>query len=257
MGRVRPRRPVDRGVRAATARSTVGAAIARRDPRRGLRARLRRALGTFVQSYGSSELDASLLLIPLVGFLPADDPRVQGTVEAIERDARPATASSMRYRHARDRRSTACRPARARSSPCSFWLVDCYALLGRHDEAHALFERLLALAQRRRAARRGVRPARRSACSATSRRRSRTSRSSTRRSTCCRICRRRCTGGMRSPGLSDDRSGARPGVSRARRRPRSARGRAGRARRPPARERSGCGRHARNALGRAAGARRE
>ena len=58
---------------------------ARRHPRAGLREGFDPELGSFVQSYGSTELDASLLMIPLVGFLPADDPRVRGTVAAIEK----------------------------------------------------------------------------------------------------------------------------------------------------------------------------
>ena len=102
------------------------------------------SLGSFVQSYGSKELDASLLLIPLVGFLPADDERVRGTVEAVERELlrdglRPALP------HAR--RGVDGLPAgEGVFLPCSFWLVDCYELLGRHDEAHALFDRLVGLA---------------------------------------------------------------------------------------------------------------
>ena len=70
--------------------------------------------GTFTQSYGSQELDASLLLIPLVGFLPATDPRVRGTVEAIERDARRGRLRPP-LPHGRTAASTACRPARASS----------------------------------------------------------------------------------------------------------------------------------------------
>jgi GH15 family glucan-1,4-alpha-glucosidase len=96
-------------------------------------------LNSFTQSYGSQELDAALLLIPLVGFLPADDPRVRGTVEAIERELL-WEGFVLRYK-AQD----GLPPGEGVFLPCSFWLADCYELLGRHDDAHALFERLLAL----------------------------------------------------------------------------------------------------------------
>src|SRR4051794_22044734 len=101
-------------------------------------------LGSFTQSYGSTELDASLLLIPLVGFLPASDDRVRGTIEAIERDLLDH-GLVLRYRtHAKGVDGL---PAgEGVFLPCSFWLVDCLELLGRHDDAHVLFERLLALA---------------------------------------------------------------------------------------------------------------
>jgi GH15 family glucan-1,4-alpha-glucosidase len=97
---------------------------------------------SFVQSYESSYLDASLLLIPQVGFLPADDPRVLGTIAAIERDLM-ADGFVLRY-------STATKvdglPAgEGTFLPCSFWLADCYLLTGRREEGQALFERLLAL----------------------------------------------------------------------------------------------------------------
>jgi GH15 family glucan-1,4-alpha-glucosidase len=102
------------------------------------------SLGSFVQSYGSRELDASLLLIPLVGFLPADDPRVLGTVEAIEREL---LADGLVLRYRTDDDGVDGLPAgEGVFLPCSFWLVDCYELLGRHDDAHALFSRLVGLA---------------------------------------------------------------------------------------------------------------
>ena len=101
-------------------------------------------IGSFTQSYGSPELDASLLLIPLVGFLPASDRRVRGTIEAVERELL-WEGLVLRYRT-----HTADNPDGLPSGegvflPCSFWLCDCYELLGRHDEAHALFERLIGL----------------------------------------------------------------------------------------------------------------
>jgi GH15 family glucan-1,4-alpha-glucosidase len=96
----------------------------------------------FVQSFGDPTLDASLLLIPIVGFLPAGDPRVRGTVAAIEekllRDGfvmRYDTGSAVDGLPAGEGAFLA----------CSFWLVDNYVLLGRYDEALALFERLLKL----------------------------------------------------------------------------------------------------------------
>jgi len=101
-------------------------------------------LGSFTQSYGSKELDASLLLIPLVGFLPADDPRVRGTIEAIEREL---LRDGLVLRYVVHEESADGLPGgEGVFLPCSFWLCDCYELLGRHDEAHALFERLVALA---------------------------------------------------------------------------------------------------------------
>ena len=100
-------------------------------------------LGSFVQSYGSQELDASLLMIPLIGFLPASDPRVRGTIEGVERELlRDGLVLRYRTRTGVD----GLPPGEGVFLPCSFWLVDCYELLGRHDEAHALFERLVALA---------------------------------------------------------------------------------------------------------------
>jgi GH15 family glucan-1,4-alpha-glucosidase len=101
-------------------------------------------LGSFVRSYGSKELDACLLLLPLVGFLPASDPRVQGTVEAVERGL-VAHGFVLRYRTHEDG-VDGLPPGEGVFLPCSFWLVDCLELLGRHDDAHALFDRLLSLA---------------------------------------------------------------------------------------------------------------
>ena len=100
-------------------------------------------LGSFVQSYGSHELDASLLLLPLVGFLPASDERIRGTVEAVERDLLQG-GFLLRYRTRQDG-VDGLPPGEGVFLPCSFWLADCYELLGRHDDAHALFERLIGL----------------------------------------------------------------------------------------------------------------
>jgi GH15 family glucan-1,4-alpha-glucosidase len=98
--------------------------------------------GSFVQAYGSEELDASLLLLPIVGFLPPGDPRVRGTVEAIERELLEG-GLVRRYRTRRDLDGLT--EGEGAFLPCSFWLADCYHLLGRGEEARALFERLLAL----------------------------------------------------------------------------------------------------------------
>jgi GH15 family glucan-1,4-alpha-glucosidase len=100
------------------------------------------ALNSFTQSYGDTALDASLLLMPVVGFLPADDPRVLGTVAAIERDL-DGTGIVARYRTevAKD----GLPPGEGAFLACSFWLADNYALQGRKADAKNLFERLLSL----------------------------------------------------------------------------------------------------------------
>jgi len=99
-------------------------------------------VGAFVQSYGSKLLDASLLLIPLVGFLPSGDERVQGTVRAIERRlARDGFVA--RYHTHPD--IDGLPPGEGAFLPCSFWLADNLALQGRQAEARELFERLLAV----------------------------------------------------------------------------------------------------------------
>jgi GH15 family glucan-1,4-alpha-glucosidase len=99
-------------------------------------------VGSFVQYYGARNLDASLLLIPRVGFLPASDERVQGTIRAIERDL-VKDGFVMRYHtHETD---DGLPPGEGVFLPCSFWLADAYALSGRLDEARELFERLLKL----------------------------------------------------------------------------------------------------------------
>ena len=97
---------------------------------------------TFVQYYGAKELDASLLMIPLVGFLPTGDERVRGTVEAIERDL-IADGFVLRYWTKQD--VDGLPPGEAAFLACSFWLADNLALLGRQEDARRLFERLLSL----------------------------------------------------------------------------------------------------------------
>jgi GH15 family glucan-1,4-alpha-glucosidase len=99
-------------------------------------------LGSFVQYYGSKEVDASLLLIPCVGFLPVDDPRVRGTIEAIERDL-IVSGFVMRYRT--ETNVDGLPPGEGAFLACSFWLADVYILQGRRAEAEALFKRLVSL----------------------------------------------------------------------------------------------------------------
>jgi GH15 family glucan-1,4-alpha-glucosidase len=99
-------------------------------------------LGSFVRSYGSRDLDASLLLLPTVGFLPPTDPRVRGTVEAIERKLM-LDGLVMRYDTAESDDGLA--SDEGVFLACSFWLVDAYVLLGRIADARRLFERLLTI----------------------------------------------------------------------------------------------------------------
>ena len=102
-------------------------------------------LGAFTQSYGMDRLDASLLMVPLVGFLPADDERVVGTVAAIEREL---VEDGLVARYRADEENTGVDglpPGEATFLPCSFWLAQVYAMQGRLDEAETLFERLLGL----------------------------------------------------------------------------------------------------------------
>ncbi len=97
---------------------------------------------SFVQSYGGTELDASLLRIPLVGFLPADDPRAVGTVAAIERQL---LTGGFVARYATDRGVDGIADGEGAFLPCTFWLADNYVLLGRSDDARRVFERALAV----------------------------------------------------------------------------------------------------------------
>ncbi len=98
----------------------------------------------FSQSYGSDELDASVLVIPLVGFLPATDERMVSTVAAIERELL-RDGFVLRYVPRDDGAVDGLSGDEGVFLPCSFWLASVLALQGRHDEAQALFERLLAL----------------------------------------------------------------------------------------------------------------
>ncbi len=99
-------------------------------------------LGSFVQHYGSNCLDASLLQIALTGFLPPDDPRVLGTVAAIEKRL---MRDGLLLRYDSEGGVDGLPPGEGTFLVCSFWLADVYVLLGRDDDARALFERLAAL----------------------------------------------------------------------------------------------------------------
>jgi GH15 family glucan-1,4-alpha-glucosidase len=98
---------------------------------------------TFTQYYGSSQLDASLLLIPQVGFLPPSDPRVVGTVEAVQRELL-RDGFVMRY-IPDEKAADGLPPGEGAFLACSFWLVNDLALIGRQKEAREMFERLLSL----------------------------------------------------------------------------------------------------------------
>jgi GH15 family glucan-1,4-alpha-glucosidase len=97
---------------------------------------------TFVQSYGSRDLDASLLLMPQLGFLPPDDPRIHGTIAAIEREL---MRDGFVIRYPTRTETDGLPPGEGVFLPCSFWLANSLALIGRRPDAIALFERLLAV----------------------------------------------------------------------------------------------------------------
>ena len=109
-----------------------------------------RERNTFTQSYGSRELDASLLLIPQMGFLPPDDKRVIGTIEAIQRELSTSDGFVLRYptssgEDSGDENLDGLPGDEGAFLACSFWLADDLAMIGRVDEARRLFEKLLAL----------------------------------------------------------------------------------------------------------------
>jgi GH15 family glucan-1,4-alpha-glucosidase len=100
---------------------------------------------TFTQSYGRPELDASLLMISLVGFLRCDDPRVAGTVRAVEQELLK-DGFLLRYKTDPQHSPDGLPPGEGVFLPCSFWLADTYVQMGRRDEAERLFERLCGVA---------------------------------------------------------------------------------------------------------------
>ena len=111
-------------------RSTIHAQVCREGWNPGM--------GTFTQYYGGHEVDASLLLLPLVGFLPANDPRVRGTVATVRREL--TQGGLVRRKKARPDK-----PAEGVFIACSCWMADCLSLEGRTEEAREQFERVLAL----------------------------------------------------------------------------------------------------------------
>jgi len=97
-------------------------------------------LNSFVQSYDGEELDAALLMIPLVGFLPSTDPRVASTICAIEKHL---MTSGFLSRYGASNLVDGLPPGEGAFLPCTFWLADSYVLLNRQSDAEQLFERLL------------------------------------------------------------------------------------------------------------------
>jgi GH15 family glucan-1,4-alpha-glucosidase len=98
--------------------------------------------GTFVRAYGSSQLDAALLMLPLVGFLPAADDRMRRTIDAI---AEELVSDGLVLRYHSSEASDGLPAGEGTFLMCTFWLADCFMLLGRLDEARAMLERLLGL----------------------------------------------------------------------------------------------------------------
>jgi GH15 family glucan-1,4-alpha-glucosidase len=99
-------------------------------------------MNSFVQTYGSKDLDASLLLLPTVGFLPVSDPRVRGTIEAVERGL---LVDGFVRRYDPEASPDGVPGCDSAFLACSFWLADAYVLIGRTDDARRLFERLMSL----------------------------------------------------------------------------------------------------------------
>jgi GH15 family glucan-1,4-alpha-glucosidase len=101
-------------------------------------------VGAFTQYYGSTNLDASILMIPLIGFLPANDKRMVSTINAIERDL-TEDGFVLRYRAEDSVAVDGLHGKEGAFLACSFWMADCLSLIGRQAEARALFERLLGI----------------------------------------------------------------------------------------------------------------
>jgi GH15 family glucan-1,4-alpha-glucosidase len=97
---------------------------------------------TFVQHYGSKHLDASLLMLPLVGFLPAEDPRIEGTIEAVQREL---VVDGFVHRYDAEATDDGLSGGEGAFLMCTFWLADCLHLIHRHEEACEIFGRLLDL----------------------------------------------------------------------------------------------------------------
>lgn len=100
------------------------------------------ALGSFVRAYGGKDLDASLLLLPALGFLPPEDPRIRGTIAAVEHDL---MRDGLLLRYDTEKADDGLPPGEGVFLACSFWLVDALLMIGRHDAARRMFEHLLTL----------------------------------------------------------------------------------------------------------------
>ena len=100
-------------------------------------------LNSFVQFYGAKHLDASVLLMALVGFLPPEDPRIRGTVQAIEKHL---TEDGLVMRYDSRKTPDGLPGSEGKFLACSFWMVSNLQLIGREEDAHALFQRILSLA---------------------------------------------------------------------------------------------------------------
>ena len=100
-------------------------------------------VGSFTQSYGSDQLDASLLMMPVVGFLPPDDDRIRSTVDAIEAEL---CRDGFVLRYDTSGADDGLPSGEGAFLPCTFWLADARSLMGQHDEARQIFERVAALA---------------------------------------------------------------------------------------------------------------
>ena len=138
---------LDRGIRAIEGNKVEGPVARWREVRQRIHAEVcargfNSEIGSFVQSYDSKNLDASLLLIATTGFLPADDPRIRGTIEAVERDL---FVDGFVRRYDTQTTDDGLPAGEGAFLACSFWLVDALLLTGRQNDARALFERLLGL----------------------------------------------------------------------------------------------------------------
>jgi GH15 family glucan-1,4-alpha-glucosidase len=138
---------LDRGIRAIEATGLKGPGARWRDTRQRIHAEVcahgfDQELGSFVQAYGSKNLDASLLLLPTTGFLAPTDPRVRSTIEAVERHL---FVDGFVIRYDTARTEDGLPPGEGAFLACSFWLADAFLLIGRPADARRLFERLLGL----------------------------------------------------------------------------------------------------------------
>lgn len=137
----------DRAIRSAEQYGMPGPVERWREHRDALRAEIlergyNHEVGAFTQAYGSTHMDAAALLIPIVGFLPGDDPRVVSTVKAVEREL---MRDGLVLRYDTEKVDDGLPPGEGAFIACTFWLADNYILQGRRDEARELFERVLSL----------------------------------------------------------------------------------------------------------------